>query len=386
MPTLRNHRHVGRPPLAQRKVLEAVRGRILRGDFKPGDRLPSRRELCHRYGAGLPAAQEAIEQLARDGFVESRGPLGTFVTARPPHLHRFVLALDAPLHERPANQYRLALAREAARLSAKGDITVDVIDNLQDRVSHRGYERLCEDLGRHRLAGLIFPSTPPVAFRGTPILDEPGIRRVAVQPKADPDIEARVELDHLSVIDRALDELAALGCRRIGVIRVGWFDDMHERLLKGAARRGLQLPPYWDLQVPLTYPEAAAGLCHLMFHPEHAPFRPDGLYIADDNFVGPCAKGLIAAGVGGESDVRIVAHCNFPWPTPTPLPMIRVGFDVRAVLGHCIALLQRRQSPAKAPAPVVVKAITQFDLPAESDISSPSASSTLRRASTGVPS
>jgi DNA-binding LacI/PurR family transcriptional regulator len=365
MPSPLLHRQVGRPPVAQRRVLESVRGRILRGDFKPGDRLPSRRNLCERYGSGLPAAQEALDQLARDGFVESRGPRGTFVAARPPHLHRYVLAFDTPLREGPPNEYRRALAREAARISAAGQIAIEVMDNLLDRASHRGFDRLCEDLHRHRLAGLIFPSTPPVALRGTPILDEPGIRRVSVQPTADPDIAARVELDHHSLIDRALDDLADRGCRRIGVVRVGWAADMQEHLLRAARRRGLELPPCWDQQVGLSQVESAANLCHLMFHPEHGRFRPDGLFIADDNFVGACAAGLVAAGVRGSDDVRIVAHCNFPWPTPAPLPMHRVGFDVRTVLEQCIALLKRSPGRSRTPAVVRIQAVTQFDLPVD---------------------
>jgi DNA-binding transcriptional MocR family regulator len=50
---------------------------------RPGDRLPSVRELMRRHGAGPVTVQRAVHLLARRGVVEARPGQGTFVAAPP---------------------------------------------------------------------------------------------------------------------------------------------------------------------------------------------------------------------------------------------------------------------------------------------------------------
>jgi DNA-binding transcriptional MocR family regulator len=51
---------------------------------RPGDRMPSVRELMRRHGAGPATVQRAVHLLVRRGIVEARPGRGTFVAARPP--------------------------------------------------------------------------------------------------------------------------------------------------------------------------------------------------------------------------------------------------------------------------------------------------------------
>lgn len=64
------------PPIRRRKLSDEVRERLLaqinQGDLRPGDPLPSERELMVRYGVGRPAIREAMQQLASLGLVVVR--------------------------------------------------------------------------------------------------------------------------------------------------------------------------------------------------------------------------------------------------------------------------------------------------------------------------
>lgn len=51
-------------------LAEALRADILRGRYRPGDRLPSERELAARFGLNRLSAREALQQLERLGLVE----------------------------------------------------------------------------------------------------------------------------------------------------------------------------------------------------------------------------------------------------------------------------------------------------------------------------
>ncbi len=63
-------------PIRRRKLSQDVEERLLgiveRGDLKPGDKLPSERELMEAYGVGRPAIREAMQNLQRMGLIEIR--------------------------------------------------------------------------------------------------------------------------------------------------------------------------------------------------------------------------------------------------------------------------------------------------------------------------
>lgn len=56
---------------------------IRAGEFQPGARLPTEKQLVERFAVSRPVVREAIARLKTDGFVESRQGAGAFVTARP---------------------------------------------------------------------------------------------------------------------------------------------------------------------------------------------------------------------------------------------------------------------------------------------------------------
>lgn len=66
-------------PLYER-VRQTLVEQIARGDFGPGDRLPSESQLAADLGVNRLTVRRAIEELARAGMVRSRQGSGTFVT------------------------------------------------------------------------------------------------------------------------------------------------------------------------------------------------------------------------------------------------------------------------------------------------------------------
>lgn len=60
-------------PIVRRKLSDEVLARLKRlitsGDLRPGDEMPSERELMERFGVGRPAIREAMQALANMGLV-----------------------------------------------------------------------------------------------------------------------------------------------------------------------------------------------------------------------------------------------------------------------------------------------------------------------------
>jgi DNA-binding transcriptional regulator YhcF (GntR family) len=61
------------------ELLEQIRGSITSGELKPGQRLPSLRDLSRRFGTSVTLVQRCFRQLEADGLVIQKQGSGTFV-------------------------------------------------------------------------------------------------------------------------------------------------------------------------------------------------------------------------------------------------------------------------------------------------------------------
>ncbi len=61
------------------QIADQLRRRILEGDLRPGDRLPSESQICAECGVSRMTARAALSQLANEGLVVRRRGKGTFV-------------------------------------------------------------------------------------------------------------------------------------------------------------------------------------------------------------------------------------------------------------------------------------------------------------------
>ena len=62
------------------KIVDQIEGRILTGELKLGDHLPSERELAEQFRVSRTAVREAVKTLAEKGLVQVRPGRGTFIT------------------------------------------------------------------------------------------------------------------------------------------------------------------------------------------------------------------------------------------------------------------------------------------------------------------
>ncbi len=63
-------------------VVEQIELLILRGVLRPGERLPSERDLSDRMGVSRPSLREAVSELQESGLLETKAGSGIFVSDR----------------------------------------------------------------------------------------------------------------------------------------------------------------------------------------------------------------------------------------------------------------------------------------------------------------
>jgi len=130
---------------------EALRNLVQRGDYAPGDRLPSEIELSQQLGISRPTLREALRLLEEDGAIVRRHGVGTFVAQLQPVIESGLEVLESI--ERIAQRLglststaevkieeRRAAPRESRALGVDNDAQVTVITRVitagGQRVAH----------------------------------------------------------------------------------------------------------------------------------------------------------------------------------------------------------------------------------------------------------
>jgi len=129
--------------LAQ-SVVRQVELLILRGILRPGERLPSERDLAERLGVSRPSLREAVAELQERGLLCTRAGAGIFVadvlgSAFSPALIRLFAAHDEAVTDYVAFRRDLEglAAERAARLGSDTDLRVIAAIFAKMEAAHR---------------------------------------------------------------------------------------------------------------------------------------------------------------------------------------------------------------------------------------------------------
>ena len=135
------------PHIQKRKLSDDVRARLLSmidsGATRPGDVLPSERQLMERLGVGRPAIREAMQALQRTGLIEIRH--GERARVAEPSVGRMVdqvsqsmkhLLAHSPATLEHLKEARLAFEMEMARTAARRHAPRD-LHRLQDTLDEQ---------------------------------------------------------------------------------------------------------------------------------------------------------------------------------------------------------------------------------------------------------
>ena len=74
---------MAKPPIKAQQLAGVLEERIRSGEWKPGDWLPSERQLAESYESGRSTVRQAVEMLVSAGLAESVAGSGTRVVAVP---------------------------------------------------------------------------------------------------------------------------------------------------------------------------------------------------------------------------------------------------------------------------------------------------------------
>ena len=186
-------------------IAAELRGKIDRGDLRPGDQLPGHRELAAQFSVSVGSAREAISMLVGDGLIETRAGRGTFVA----EARRLPAASRVPVTRKEIEE--LIEAREV--------IELQIVAMAAERASSEQIERLRGAVARMQAAAADPASYPEADVEFHVTLAEVAGNRFLV--KAVKDIR--------ELLRRDMELSAEAGIRRFGNLQ--FSVDSHQALV-----------------------------------------------------------------------------------------------------------------------------------------------------------
>lgn len=320
-------------------VIAEMRSRIIGGDWPPGSRIPIKHRLREHFNASDGTIQKALDALAAEGFLKSRGRLGTFIRERTPDRHRIVLALGMP---RRRSIWLDTTASVAAGLNDLGRAWIDTYFACcapDANPPGEGLIRLRQDVALGSVAGIVFCGVDP-ALVADPTLSRPGLARSKVgYGVGDPAIPTVFRRDATPLTMRFL---RARRRRRLAVFTTF---NRHESYLaplrREAAAAGLETRRSWTHMISPESGFTARAISELlMTFPKQQ--RPDAIMVLDDHLTSFVSDGIADARVATPDDLDLVSLANFPHTKPVKVPTTFIGHDIDAELRLAISQIDEQ--------------------------------------------
>ena len=246
------------------------------GELRPGDMLPSLRQLCQQYEVSSITVRRALQELVNEGRLQSQQGIGTFVTARNRAVRLALLILGFYEEEWRRNSgifgdliggvATVAWEREALLSVTRVDPGRDTASFLASIIDERFFDGL---LIR------ILPDITPADLR--PVLAA-GMPYVVIKRYIPDQPINCVVVDDVEAARRATAHLIAHGHRRVAFIcplKAIVGRDRHQGYRRALAEHGLPYDPALVQETPDWFEDhgyAALRALYRLTHPPQAVF------------------------------------------------------------------------------------------------------------------
>lgn len=305
------------------QIMEHFREEIRRGSLKPGDRLPSARELARSFGTAEANVHHALTALVKEGMLARRPKAGTVVTDGAEKLTCAAIYLNWFHIQRGENFTRLLIGMLEECLAENGIRCIVIYDTP----SQDGLKRLKKLAESRQVQGVIVRSLFADQY---PFFVRLPVPFTAISSMR---IQNGVSFFSPEITRKIMERIRSDGVGSIGVIssaNLGLYkrdsteNTAHSFMMKQIRECGLEIRPEWVFDslaygVPKILDSsifAYAGFEKIWSLPEH----PDALLVFSDDMVSGLAMSFYHRQVRVPEDIRLYIHKTLENELVLPFP------------------------------------------------------------------
>ena len=319
------------------QVYAHVRGKIASGEYKPGEALPTQRELSHSFRVSENTASVAMGRLVHDGLVVRKAGLGSFVNSGVQaavsvgEVH-FILQRAVPSQrERPA--------------------TLALIEDFSHACDQKGYVPMWHHLPH---TAMLHPESLLPRFRGARAaigaLDIPAvfldylarqdIPVVAVLPRdygrqLRQALYPQLTFDRRATVTKAVEHLVRLGHRSIAYVGLAGSPARTSAFVAAVQQHDLSVPIGWIRE--FSRDDSSGWIRHVL----GCESRPQAICCATEHVALYVEQIAIDSGVRIPEDVALVACDEGPEAVEAPVPITTVGKNLDEIYQRALEAVEQ---------------------------------------------
>ncbi len=305
------------------QIADHFRTEIRTGRLKPGDHLPSARELARLFGTAEANAHHALTVLVKEGMLARRPKVGTVVTDGMEKLACAAIYLDWFYIQRGENFTRLLIEMLEKRFAESGIRCIVIYDTP----SQNGLDRLKRLAESRQVQGVIVRSLRPEQY---PFFSRLPVPFSAVSSMR---IQNRVSFLSAETIQRIMARIRSDGVKKLGILSSANFElhkkespenALHPFFMKFLREQNLELRQEW------IFDSCAYGVPKVLDSSIFAytgferiwslTDRPDALLVFSDDMVSGLAMSFYHLGVRVPEDIRLYIHKTLENELILPFP------------------------------------------------------------------
>lgn len=292
------------------QIVEHFRAEIRQGGLKPGDRLPSARELAKAFGTAEANVHHALATLVKEGLLARRPKAGTIVTDGVEKLTCAAIYLSWLFIQRGENFTRLLIEMLEKSFAARGIHCVVIYDTP----SMNGQEQLRKLAENRQIQGVIVRNLSPDQYPFFARLPVPFSAITTMR------IPNRISFFSTEITREIVERLWKDGVKRVGVIAANQVlhptenseTETYFQLFRQLQKQQLEYRSEWIFDssrfgVPKVLDSATfayTGFQTIWQQPE----RPEALLLFSDDLVSGLAMAFYRYKVRVPEDIRLYIH------------------------------------------------------------------------------
>lgn len=342
---------------AYREISERIRNAILDGELASGTRIPPALEMARQLKASVCTVQAALSPLVKEGLIERRQRLGTFVRNRVGALGGIGIYFSSDFWTGAEMDFYRELQKELFReLQQQGGRPMLWIDVRPKEEQTEPLSEIVSAIQHREVQGMIGGLLNEVDIKWISQL------KVPISAFSTGNLPSSVNIDLSNFFELGFQELQRKGCRSLAIIypktmpeiiKAAGNSAFVKNLPESAARYGLRLTPAWMRIPPVDVDNGefeAFGyrqFKEIWSQTEH----PDGLLVFPDVVARGVVTAILETGVSVPEQLKLVMHRNVGVSFLNPLPTSWLVASVRQVALTLVEQL-RRQIEGKGVRPI----------------------------------
>jgi hypothetical protein len=331
------------------QVEKRIRSSILRGTWRPGDKLPPEREILMKYNISRVTLRDALNTLAKEGLLERRQGAGTFVAEFVPRGNIAILGKVENLassqgyfYHRLIDHAKICIPSTYREVLWVGDGAT--VEEFVESIKLLDRPNLEDTIGT-----LLFAAVGGLAKQ----LEDLGIHVVAINMGV-PLTTHAVVLDYQALIEVGKDYLLSQGYDDFLIFHLSvdehnapgsmgeFLRSVLARAVGGDTKRLISIPR--DDQFVAAYSQIKK-----LWSSNH---RPRAIFFLDDVIADVALRAVMELKINVPEELKIITHANTGRNFYVPVPLTRIEFDPVNIMTRAWKLLEALITNQKVDQPV----------------------------------